>query len=396
MAALPPDRLAEIRRTCAAAGIKPNRMPLRPYASASLLGRMGSAGRTCLLVNRINDEVDLSVLVAGRAVFSRTVRVPEDQDEEQTADRILVEINRTLAVALQDQLGAGSIESVALFGTAEEHDPLAERIRQATGLPLDILDPIEMVEIPGDRLPQRTGRFAPLVGMLLDEARGDKHAIDFLHVKKTPAPPSRRRTVLLVAGLLAVAATVYYQFEQRKIDVLDARAAELRDEMDELKEEYRGNLRYAQVAGAVNAWDTRRINWLDEMRDLALRLPPERDVVLSRMSLAETSGGSGSISYYARARQPEVVLDMERAFRFVPEGYREWNYHPRDPDRHDLLHTIRSQRLSERMEGGEYTWTFEAKIGVKPRSKSLYLPVENAQEVSAQTASSTPSPEPTP
>ncbi|MDD4787415.1 MAG: hypothetical protein PHO07_09605, partial [Pirellulales bacterium] len=52
-AALAADALARIKRVCSQAGIKPARMLLRPYASASLFlrSRHAETGKPCLLVN---------------------------------------------------------------------------------------------------------------------------------------------------------------------------------------------------------------------------------------------------------------------------------------------------------------------------------------------------------
>jgi len=40
--------------------------------------------------------------------------------------------------------------------------------------------------------PQKPERFAPLLGMVLDEGASRRHAIDFLHPRRQAAPPGLR------------------------------------------------------------------------------------------------------------------------------------------------------------------------------------------------------------
>ena len=90
VAVLGEAQLERIRATCAASGIKPRRMLLRPYASASLFSRTASPREdVCLLVNRVADEVDLTVLVRGKVVFSRTARLPAEVDKDTATERLV-------------------------------------------------------------------------------------------------------------------------------------------------------------------------------------------------------------------------------------------------------------------------------------------------------------------
>ncbi|GAF96051.1 unnamed protein product, partial [marine sediment metagenome] len=75
-AAIGPELVAQIERTCQTAGLKPRRLILRPCAAASLLGRQASTGpaRPRLLVDLLSDEVDLTVMIDRRVIFVRTAR----------------------------------------------------------------------------------------------------------------------------------------------------------------------------------------------------------------------------------------------------------------------------------------------------------------------------------
>lgn len=175
-----------IRQACSAAGFEPHRMVLRPFAVASLFSRMGAASaQICLLVNLVADEADVTVVCEGHAVFTRTIRLPGVSSEAVAAERLCAEIRRTLLVAQQGSLGGKSIEQVFVFGG--EQQLLADRIGQDLALPVTILDPFEALDLAATREPEHSGRFASLVGMVLDEAQG--RAGDRFPSSQTASPP---------------------------------------------------------------------------------------------------------------------------------------------------------------------------------------------------------------
>ena len=81
-AVLSAEQHAYVRAVCAAAGLIPQRIVLRPYAAATLyLLSQVVKPASCLLMNVIDDEVDLTIIQDGRATFSRTVRFPQGAGE---------------------------------------------------------------------------------------------------------------------------------------------------------------------------------------------------------------------------------------------------------------------------------------------------------------------------
>jgi len=146
--AIGPDHLQQIQAACSAADLKPNRVVLRSYASASLFTRtVGASPRVCLLVDRVGDEADLTLLVEGKPILLRTVRLPHASDPEQAQRRLLAEIRRTLAVAPDEHVGEG-VECVYVFGRLEEQAPLAELVRAELGLSAEVFDVFASVGLP--------------------------------------------------------------------------------------------------------------------------------------------------------------------------------------------------------------------------------------------------------
>ena len=205
VAALPADQRERIHAVCDQAELKPNRIVLRSYASTSLFHRMRpDAERVCLLVDRVGDEADLTLMVEGRAVFLRTIRLPTDHDVERSFSRLLAEIRRTLAVSLEDH-GAETVEAIYVFGRQDQHEELVGRIARELEVPASTFDVFQAAGVPAELVPEDTSSFAALLGMVLDESQGS-HLIDFCRTRKPSGPsPAQRRLILAAVAAVALA-----------------------------------------------------------------------------------------------------------------------------------------------------------------------------------------------
>lgn len=346
-AVLPGEMRREVDEACAKAGVKPNRIVLRQLAAASLFLRSVAPQQPCLLVNLVADEADLTVVCEGRAVFLRSVRLPEKAGEDVVQNRLVAEINRTLVVAQQGPLGGASVETVYLFGALGEHDGLIGRIRGAMQLEVKSVDPFESVDVSDVEVPASAGRYASLLGMVLDEVHAS-HAIDFLHPRKPPRPPNRRRTFAIAAGIalaLAIGGGYYYWSLLREADDLNAQYASRVLELDKL---LKANAKQQQLIDSVRAWKAGEIVWLDELRELSLRMPPSRDAVVQQMTMSGGRGNKGVIALQGVVRNPSVVAQIDQSL-------------------HDAYHTVDTRRVGEHPRGDEYAWHFDRSISVTPR-----------------------------
>ncbi len=353
-AVLSSQQLGRILDTCRDAGLKPSRILLRPLAAASLFARRVSPEeRNCLLVNLVADEADLLILVDGRIVFQRTVRLPEEAAEETLVQRLSAEVGRTLVVAQQGPLGGNSVERIYVFGGAEEWTALADQLGAVLSVPVSIVDPFEITDAPDDGPPEHPGRFAALVGMILDESYGS-HAVDFLHPRRPPRQTDRRQVAMVIAAgvVLAVLAAGYHVWSQAASDEDRIRglAAELKEKDDVLKR----TAEQSQRIDAIADWQAGEVVWLDELRELSLRLPVSRDLVLMRMSMTPERSGGGNVDFSGLVRDPLIVARMEQNLR-------------------DQFHDVRSKRIQERGPGKGYSWGFETSVSIGGRDKQSYL-----------------------
>jgi Tfp pilus assembly PilM family ATPase len=360
----------QVEEICAAAGLKPARIVLRPLAAASLfLQTAAPAERSCLLVNVLAEEVDLTVILDGWAVLLRTVRVPQDAGEEEAARHLVAEISRTMVVAQHHPDGSPT-ERVYLFGGPDEHQVLVDQMAADLSVPVTVVDPFEGLDGWGIEAPGNAGRFASLLGMALDEACAT-HAVDFLHPRRPPRAPSRRTAALLASGLLALlalgAGSAYWDAFQR----LQTAGRTLTRQRKELDEALTRGREQAQLFEIVRDWTASEVVWLDELRELSQRLPSSRDLLVQRMTISSGRSGEGVIELQGVVRDAAVVAQIDR-------------------DLHDDYHAVSSKRVGDYPQGNEYSWLFERTITVAPRDKNLYRADKQKEEGGKEPAEAGP------
>ncbi len=314
-AILSAEQRQQVQEAAGAAGLKPAHIVLRPLAAASLFARLSAPSEgPNLLVNLVADEADLTVISEGQVVYLRTVRLPEEAGEKVVAERLSAEIGRTLLVAQQGPLRSTSVDSVFVYSGSDEHAVLVDQLRSDLAIPVATVDPFDRVDDSAIERPAQAGRFASLLGMILDEAN-NAHAIDFLHPRRPPRPPNRRRQALAIAAAvlaLALAGGWYFWDQTTAIDRENVRlAGELKGYDDLLKRQAQDR----QLVAALRQWSTAEVLWLEELRDLSLRFPPSRDALLMRMSLApgaERREASNSREWFAILRSSTGLAQRER------------------------------------------------------------------------------------
>jgi Tfp pilus assembly PilM family ATPase len=320
-ATLSAEHLRQLRATCEAANLAPKRMVLRPMAVASLLSRElpDQQGRCRLMVDLLTDEADLTVLVGERVVFLRTVRLPAHQNTDVQNSALLSELRRTM-VAAQNQLGGRRVEYVIVCGNPTDHADLVERLQRELSLTVECFDPFAaftLTEALRQRLPDRHGRFAPLLGMLLDEAAGTRHAIDFLNPRRKPPPPDKRRRQIiwgaLAASLLGVVGLYFWSEFAAVGSQITTLGKQLEADEPLLKPAQRKALDAAEVKKFVHG----DITWLEEMYRLSepKYFPPGEAAIVSQFSANSREGSGGALLLEGNVSGSTVINQMETSLR---------------------------------------------------------------------------------
>src|SRR5262245_58668528 len=144
-------------------------------------------------------------------------------------------------------------------------------------MPVKLADPfdhVEWAESSRARKPDFPGTFAPLVGLLLDEAAGRAHAIDFLHPRKKPPPPSQKRNMLVaavaVAALVLLAlGTIWWQLAS-----LDAQIRTLQTQRNNQEKLAKQGAKPREDVATINRRFTQSdVTWLDELALISKKFP---------------------------------------------------------------------------------------------------------------------------
>ncbi len=359
-ATISPQLVRQITETCSAAGLSPARLVLRPCAAASLLIERGRSltHRIRLFVDLLSDEADLTVLVDRHVVLMRTVRLPAANqsggDRAGQAQALIGEIRRTIASA-QNQLGGDRVEQIVLCGNDSEHHELAATLADRLNLDVEHFDPFSSLQRSSElrnNPPQAPERFAPLLGMVVDEAASRRHAIDFLNPRKKAPPKSKSRTYAIAGSLAALVLLAVVAMCWMELAGLRSRNAVLSETSNQLDAEVEDAEAMIERVDTIESWDQSQINWLNELESISApqRFPPAEDVRLINLKASPRPGGGGQMSLVGLARGSDVVPVLESMLRderhAVSSGpSRDSEKDPRYPYR--FQETVRIDPLAE-------------------------------------------------
>ena len=347
-AAISPEMVEQIRQTCRAGELTPKRLILRPFAAASLLCRRDRGGSQPprLMVDMLADEADLTVLVDEQVALMRTVRLSAAADGAQ-AKALLGEIRRTIASA-QNQLGGQRIQKVILCGDGGDQTTLKSVLESELSYEVELFDPFDELQLGRElqQRPEHAGRFAPLIGMLLDEAAAAAHAIDFLHPRKKPVAPSQGRRGIFIGGILAAAALAVAAFFWLQLTAMDDEILLLTTESARLKSKVKQAEQYRRDVAAVNEFLDNDIGWLDELYELSSRLPSAEDVVVTQITLSTRPPAGGQVIVDGHVRESHLMGDLQESLRWNQRQVISTGVHE-DPRQQTYRHRFKETQLIE-------------------------------------------------
>lgn len=365
-AAISPDLVQQIRATCQSADLTPNRLVLRPFAAASLLERHARRATPAeveppcrLMVDLLTEEADLTVLEGRHVSLMRTVRLPVTDDGDALARGLLGEIRRTIAAA-SNQLRGRRVEKIILCGSGADQAAIQTQVEQGLSLPVEFFDPFDGLSL-GAALqgahPKRAGRFAPLLGMLLDEANGATHALDFLHPRKKPEPVNTRRRNLLIAAAALVTVCAVGLMTLIHFQNLDDEIAQLRAQISGMKTKVNAAEKKKQNTAAVQEFIDGNYHWLDELGRLSEQLPPSDQVVVSNLSASLQGNRVGELHVDGYAKESGQLQEIQKRLR--SEGRRV---------------VSKGGQEDARREAGQYRWRFDETVILDPAPSAKESP----------------------
>lgn len=325
--------LKEVSDICQAVGVEPDRITLRATAAASFVARRlaAEANEVSLVVHRLTDEADLTVLVGDQVVLVRSVRLPVPSETAARRRALVGEIRRTLA-AVRQQLADQQVDRVVLCGTAAEASD-APNFSEEVGLPVELFDVadiapsgLERASVSRDAVP----RLAAVLGMALGEADRRRPVVDFLNVRRRPEPRRFTRTHAMAGGIAAVVLLLVGLFlwwysgrtarDLRRVNI----------EVAGLETEFSTN-NYGQSvahAAAIERWLSTDVNWLAELERLSRQwrpepleseqFPVETDAIVTQFTAYRpplTGVPGGVVDVQAIAKSAAAIAPLEQRLR---------------------------------------------------------------------------------
>ncbi len=325
LAAVTTETLERVRATCAAAGLTPARIGLRPYANLiSVRCVMGESDKRVLFIDvgpgateidvmhgdglafARSANVNVPVPVAGSPEDSRIISIAEiadldcaDEAIEAAVGELLVEVTRTLQAYRATEIDARIDEVVVAGGTGIETH-LVERMHQRLGYPVTLFDATEALGV-GTSEAGKLRSFSAALGLAWGLSREGLLALDFLNPKR-PAPPGealkkRVRLIGMAAAIIVLASggLIGKRYKQQA-DAL----AELKADNSALKNDVEAKLEIQNHIDEVQEWAAEAV-WPDEL------------LAIGRLAL-EQGGHAGEKMVYqeltldAISRSPGVTI----------------------------------------------------------------------------------------
>jgi len=340
LAAVTLETLERLRATCAAAGLTPTRIGLRPYANLVSVQHVGDyAQRRVLFVDLGPGATEIDVFHGATLAFARSanvnVPVPVRQDGgaedsriitlaeigeyegsraaiEAAVDELLLEVTRTLTAYRATEADAVIDAALVAGGTGIE-EQFAEALHDRLKYPVQLFDPTGPLGVdPAEA--EKLRSFSAALGLAWGLSREGWLALDFLNPKRPVARSEiwRRRVRLGAIALGCVAAVtavgfgrLYWQLASRHKALVQANK-KLGTEL-EAKQAILDQIERAQD------WEVKAV-WADDLLYLTeAAIEPGRKMLVQGIDMEAGSRTRKIILRNVHASEWQVPIEYVRA-----------------------------------------------------------------------------------
>jgi len=254
-------------------------------------------------------------------------------------------------IAAQNQLGGRRVEEVVIFGDGQHHTTLKQLLEKDLSLTVRLVDPFERIEWAGDarsRKPEYPGTFAPLLGMLLDEAAGRSPVVDFLHARQRPAPPNQKRRYMIIGSAVAAALLLAVGSLQWQLWSLDSKISKLKSDRSKQEKLAKASALPVKEAAKLELYSAGDVNWLDEITRLSQKLPPPEAVRIDQFQAQAQAKGGGIMTIRGGVDDPNRLAELEIKLR-------------------DKQHSVGGKGLTPDSKLPAMQWRFDENIVIAPQ-----------------------------
>lgn len=304
-----------------------------------------------LVISKGQQSAHLLVVREGLPVLSRSLRLAPNMRGVDEADHIAAEVSRTLLTGGSALDADDEIRSVIVVGSEVESATLVHTLSDQLGIAVHRVSVRSVVE--GEAGDASVSACAPLVAAMKLEAQQTPAVVDFLHPKRPVQGASQRTRVLLLVAVVALLVGGGWYFVQAQFAEAQAENQRLKLRLKELDELVRDTRSKRNLAKVLTAWESSRLSWLDELRDLTIRTPSSPELALQQFSGA-TAGSGYVVSFRGTSRSPQVIRQMEEQLR-------------------DAWHEPRTPGIREVKDGKNSLWSFQTTMQLKSRRRDQYV-----------------------
>lgn len=319
VAAVRKETLAARLQILEQAGLKPQRVGLRPNACQFAVNALldPTPHDLVLFVDVGPETTEIDVILQGRLVFSRAadVAIPEILDTPlsdstiahlsetkglslvsppdrgpSTLDRVvrelMIEVTRSIEAYRVASPGA-VIEHAVIGGSCDIEEALADAVQKKYNITAQPYNPATCFGWDADR-GAAAGAFAATLGLALSYAGDPTRVFDFLSPKKSVSRAQRQikkapmaaaaALVFLAAGVAFYVKAVKPEYEARDL---------LRAEIEELEEDLDRQAEFKNLVEVMQEYEEQQIVWLDELRDVVTVLPVQKQFALTSLNFSQ-------------------------------------------------------------------------------------------------------------
>jgi len=352
--------IEQYKATFAAAGLKLERIGLRPHASKVALCKLleFSMPERVMFIDVRPEYPEIDVIKQSSLTFSRapSLHLPEDfaesttispvRDEgssealssltlsegvpspfglgagrvspmDRTINALVMEVTKSIEAYRAGDPGA-SMDQVVIGGDTGVEEKLSEVIQKRLGIATELYNPAAAFGWEPDEGAGAVG-FAPTLGLVLDEVDESALHFDFLHPKKmVSTTQARLKKAPLVAAVIVLfcAATVLGAWQYTKNDRKTLAAIEA--QIDELEGAQSKNKKFLRLMEELREFDQEQHIWIDEWYDVFALLPSNQELVVNSLDMSQTDG---RIKLKTNAKSRELASQLiEKLESFRREG----------------------------------------------------------------------------
>lgn len=343
VAAVMNETLGKVRDTCAAAGLTPTRIGLRPYANLVSASRVQELeGRRVMFIDVGPGATEIDIFFGRSVAFARSanVNVPvptrdrsatgedsriislaeiatleaaeADEAIDAAVDELMVEVTRTLQAYRATESDV-TIEAVIVAGGTGIESHFADALYRRLGVPVELFDPTGPLGVDATEA-GKLRSFSAALGLAWGLSREGLLALDFLNPKR---PVSSKEVLKARVRNGAIAAGVLLGLAAGGLGAWYLRLAGERDALLKANSELASRLEERQRIQAfvdhAKDWQIDAV-WPDELLEVArAAIGPGRQMLAQSMQMRVSSNEQKIKLRNVQVTDAQVQYDFVRA-----------------------------------------------------------------------------------